>query len=222
MTKKQSLPKSSLIEFFLGAGRLKNIARTGWVNRGVKNPESIADHTFRMTLMAWFLGRGKNFDLLKLFKMALVHDLCEVYAGDATPHDRQVAAGEHLRDITIFDRWPLRLPIAEKTKIAGSKKAKEHKALVVLISQLPEELADEVYSLWEEYEDGLSREGVFLRQVDRVENVLQACEYEKEQKGLHMGSFWEQIKELADDPDLVEFVDEVDRYFYSRSNSGSK
>lgn len=215
---KKSIPqKPNLIEFFLGAGTLKRIPRSGWVNRGVKDPESIADHTFRMALIAWFVGRGKNLDLLKLLKMALVHDLCEVYAGDATPHDRQIAAGEHLRDITIFDRWPLRLPLEEKAKIAGSKKAKEHDALVLLISRLPLELADEIYGLWEEYEDGLSREGVFLRQVDRVENVLQACEYEKEQKGLHMGSFWEQIKELADDPDLVEFIDEVGRYFYSRS-----
>jgi len=210
-----------LVEFFLQAGRLKEIKRSGWVNRGVKNPESIADHTFRMALMAWVMGRGKGLDMLRLLKMALVHDLCEVYAGDATPHDKQIERGEHLKDETIFDRWPLRMPQEEKEELANSKRSREGKALEQISQQLPEDLAQEMRGLWYEYENGLSLEGVFLRQVDRVENVLQACEYGQADPNLHMGSFWEQIKELADDPDLVEFVDEMDRYFYSKSNPKS-
>ena len=50
--------------------------------------ESTAEHTYRMTLMAWILaGEKGDLDICRVIKIALVHDLCEVYAGDLTPYD---------------------------------------------------------------------------------------------------------------------------------------
>ena len=51
-----------LINFFTKVGQLKKIKRTGWVLRGVQDPESIADHSFRLALMAWIFGQGKKLD----------------------------------------------------------------------------------------------------------------------------------------------------------------
>jgi 5'-deoxynucleotidase YfbR-like HD superfamily hydrolase len=31
--------------------RLKNIPRAGWVERGVRSPESVSDHSFRMVVL---------------------------------------------------------------------------------------------------------------------------------------------------------------------------
>lgn len=203
-----------LIHFFTTVGRLKKTKRTGWVLRGVKEPESIADHTFRMALMAWFLAKGKGLNCAKVIKMALVHDLCEVYAGDMTPHDEQVSHGLDA-DKNIFNRWP-RQSKEKKERLVKKKHEKERESLEKIIGDLPEELQNEVESLWLEYEEGMTEEGKFLRQLDRVENVLQASEYQAENKKLPMGSFWEQIRELVDDPDLISFVKAVDAHFYRK------
>ena len=46
-----SVTKDSAIDFFNVVERLKLTKRTGWVNSDVKNPESIADHMYRMAIM---------------------------------------------------------------------------------------------------------------------------------------------------------------------------
>lgn len=48
--------KISELSFFHAIENLKNTLRTGWVGRGVKNPESVSDHAFRMSVMALVLG----------------------------------------------------------------------------------------------------------------------------------------------------------------------
>jgi len=40
------------IKFLSELGKLKEMPRRGWVIRDIKNPESIADHTFRVAIMA--------------------------------------------------------------------------------------------------------------------------------------------------------------------------
>src|SRR5690554_6859406 len=47
---------SSLLDFFLVAGKVKSLRRTGWVDREVRDPESVADHMYRMALMALVLA----------------------------------------------------------------------------------------------------------------------------------------------------------------------
>ena len=78
---------SSLLHFFREAGKLKTLVRAGWTRKGVPAPESVAEHSFRMVLMAMVLGDRQDLDTLKLVKMCLIHDLPEVIAGDITPHD---------------------------------------------------------------------------------------------------------------------------------------
>ena len=62
--------------------------RTGFVWLGIKNPETIAQHTYRVAIMNWILGRKTKpqLNIGRVIKMSLVHDLCEVYAGDMTPY----------------------------------------------------------------------------------------------------------------------------------------
>jgi putative hydrolase of HD superfamily len=47
---------SSAIQFLTLIQRLKTTKRTGWVNHGVKESESIADHMYRMAIMAMISG----------------------------------------------------------------------------------------------------------------------------------------------------------------------
>ncbi len=82
---------NDLITFLRETGRLKSITREGWLRVGVKNPESVADHSYRLAIMAMVLGKKAGLNVDKLAKMALVHDLGEIGSGDITPHDKASA-----------------------------------------------------------------------------------------------------------------------------------
>ena len=200
-----------IIKFLTEIGKLKDTRRTGWVLREVKNPESIADHTFRTALMVWVLAKKRGFDIEKLIKMALVHDLCEVYAGVRTPYDDLVAEHPEQKK-EILSKWRHQLQ-DERKRRDSEKTSEERESLDRVVESLPSELRDEFRELWFEFEEGFSKEGRFLRQVDRVENLLQALEYKRRGEEFAMGPWWEQIKEVVDDKELLEFVSALDEYF---------
>eukprot|EP00878_Enallax_costatus_P042662 GHUV01050093.1.p1 GENE.GHUV01050093.1~~GHUV01050093.1.p1 ORF type:complete len:125 (+),score=23.59 GHUV01050093.1:368-742(+) len=64
---------------------LQTTKRTGWVRCNVQQPESIADHMYRMGLMS-LLASDCNVDGQRCIRMALVHDIAEAIVGDITPH----------------------------------------------------------------------------------------------------------------------------------------
>ena len=77
---------SSAIDFLTLTRSLKTTKRTGWVRQGVHHPESIADHMYRMSLMAMISSFGDGtLDTNKCIKLALIHDLAEAKVGDITP-----------------------------------------------------------------------------------------------------------------------------------------
>lgn len=203
-----------ILNFLIEIGKLKKIKRKGWVLRGVKDPETIAAHSFRIAIISWFLGKQKKLNINKILKMSLIHDLCEVYAGDTTPYDTILPKNKKQWK-KILEKWP-RLPKKEKEKIFFEKFKKENKALEKLILKLPLDLKKEIKNLWVDYERGVSQEGKFVRQVDRVENLLQALEYWEKNKQFTIGPWWVQIEELVDDPLLLKFIDTLDKKFHQK------
>lgn len=67
-------------------GKFKDLKRTGWLMFNVTLPESDADHSFGVALLATMLTPEK-LNKQKCIELALIHDLAEIYAGDITPHD---------------------------------------------------------------------------------------------------------------------------------------
>lgn len=204
----------NILDFLIKVGKLKEKKRRGWVLRNVKNPETIADHTFRMAMMSWLLGEQRKLNINKIIKMSLIHDLCEVYSEDITPYDKLLSKDKKQWK-EMFNKWP-RLPKKEKEKIFLEKYKKENEALEKLILKLPPPLKKEIRNLWIDYEEGLTREGRFVRQVDRVENLLQALQYWKKGKQFAIESWWIQIEELVDDPILLEFIKVLDKKFHQK------
>ena len=61
--------------------------------------ESIAEHSFGVTVLAWWLAQVQpELDANKVVRMALLHDLGEVYAGDIIPSDGVSEDEKHLRE----------------------------------------------------------------------------------------------------------------------------
>lgn len=80
---------------------LQKQPRTGWVYNGVDKPESIADHMYRMAILAMTMA-GTEYDQSKLVKMAIVHDLAEAIVGDITPADGVCEEDKHSRELAAL------------------------------------------------------------------------------------------------------------------------
>ena len=150
---------SNILKFLTLVGQLKATKRTGWVNRGVKSPESVSDHMYRMSIICFLLGNQDSNSDPKLnkdhcIKVALVHDLAECIVGDLTPSCGIPKEEKHLQ---------------------------EKKAMEELSALVGGEAGGELYELWEEYENQLTPEANFVKDVDRFEMILQAFEYEAEE-----------------------------------------
>ncbi|HEX5165507.1 MAG TPA: HD domain-containing protein, partial [Thermomicrobiales bacterium] len=84
----------AILRFWTLAQQLKRLRRTGWIDRGVSDPESTAGHSWGVALLAWLLARDeRELDRDRVLLLGLVHDLPEAVAGDVTPFD-------NVRDLT--------------------------------------------------------------------------------------------------------------------------
>ncbi|KAM0961449.1 hypothetical protein ACFX2J_020642 [Malus domestica] len=145
---------SSAIDFLTLCHRLKTTKRKGWINQGIKGPESIADHMYRMALMSLIAGGVPGLNRERCIKIAIVHDIAEAIVGDITPSDG--------------------VPKAVKSKM--EQEALDEMCLVLGGGIRAEEIKD----LWLEYENNSSIEANLVKDFDKVEMILQALEYEME------------------------------------------
>ncbi|PPQ97859.1 hypothetical protein CVT26_013028 [Gymnopilus dilepis] len=147
------VPAKDRLAFIHILERLKTQKRTGWVDHGIPNPESISDHMYRMSVLA-MLSDDPNLDVPKCVMMAVVHDLAEAQVGDIAPREG--------------------IPKAEKHRL-------EAEAMYNFVHDMLHDspAAQRIYALWEEYEAGKSAEAKFVKDLDRFEMASQALEYEK-------------------------------------------
>ena len=164
----------NIIKFLEIAGILKRTPRTGWVDVGVYQPESVADHTFRTAFLCMIYADIKDLDPLKLLRMALIHDLPETIMGDLMP--------------------------SQKT---AETKEKEETVIHQILSLLPETQRENYLAVWNEYQEGKTKEAKAVRQLDKIEMALQAKEYEKMgSSSKYLKQFIKSAKEATEWPEL--------------------
>ena len=128
-------------------GKIKDLKRSGWIMRNVTLPESDADHSYGVTLLAAVMAPN-NLDKQKCLKMALIHDLPEIYTGDFTPYDN----------------------ISQKDK----HKLEREGALRLANEQQWPEIKD----LIDEYNQCKTPEAKFVNMIDKLETVITAKYYD--------------------------------------------
>ena len=174
---------SPLLRAWFEAAHLKQLFRQGWLKRGVapERCESVAEHTFGVALLCLLLldSRDDGLDREKVLRLALVHDLGEIHAGDITPVDG--------------------VPADEKSR-------REREAVRRTLGGLPG--GDGHLAAWEEYEAGATPEARFVRQVDRLEMGLQAGIYEH-QGLLDPEEFLGSADRALEDPQLRDLFAEL-------------
>lgn len=96
-----------LLDTLHTAERLKDVTRHSYTSGGRR--ESVAEHSWRLALMAFFLRDAfPEADLDKVIRMCLIHDLGEAFTGDI-PSFLKTAADED-REERLLLRWTAALP----------------------------------------------------------------------------------------------------------------
>lgn len=178
-----SLNPKDVLEFLSLVNNLKHMKRTGWVHRGVENPESIASHMYTMGIMTFLLGNNSALDRFKCLQLALVHDLAECVVGDIAPCDNVP------KDI---------------------KHAMERKAIIELVAHLPEEIGKTMVDIYMEYEKQESPEARFVKDLDRFDMLLTAALYERsENRYGRLQDFFDSTEGKFEHPIVNELVKEL-------------
>jgi len=170
------------LRFFGRAGQLKKEPRRGWVLKlGMEHPESVADHSFRVALMAMVYCDARGLDAEKAMKMALLHDLPEALVGDSIPGER-----------------------APK-----EKRRLESAAMRSLLRDLPPLIAKGYRAAWREFEEASSPEARLVRDLDKVEMAIQAREYLRDDPSNDVRDFFLSARNRVSDAELIDVIDSV-------------
>lgn len=101
------MKQSELLSILRLAAKLKTTDRHCWTAPDRK--ESVADHSWRISLMAMLLRpEFPEADMDKVIKMCLIHDVGEAFTGDI-PTFWKTSADEEKED-RLFDSWVATLP----------------------------------------------------------------------------------------------------------------
>jgi Predicted hydrolases of HD superfamily len=134
------------IEFILEVDRLKEVYRQSYLLYSDRH-ENSAEHSWHLAVAALLLAEHADepIDTARVIRMALVHDLVEIDAGDTFIYDT-----------------------------AGNleKAAKEEKAADRIFGLLPSGQRDEWRALWNEFEQRETAEAKFANALDRLLPVL--------------------------------------------------
>src|SRR2546422_11210482 len=96
----RKMESQSLEDFWQLLERLKLEPRQGWKEKlRLSHVESVADHSYGVAMLCLFQAWSRGgYDLERLLKLALIHDLDEAITGALTPEDKRwLGVGEVLR-----------------------------------------------------------------------------------------------------------------------------
>jgi putative hydrolase of HD superfamily len=154
---------AAVVDYFFEAGTLKRLPRTGWLNAGVKHPESVAEHSYRTGLIGAVLAMMEGADPAKVALMGVVHDTQETRVGDIAYIGRRYLKAADNRDVT-------------NDQTAGA----------------PSVVRDALAAVVDEIETYETLESVIHRDADKLECLFQAIEY-RETGNTNMQQFYESM-----------------------------
>lgn len=140
------------LDALLASLALKDERRTGWQLRGIEDPETVAAHSWGVSLLCLAFADAAGVDADRALRLAVVHDLAEAETGDA----------------------PTRAEPAAEALDPDEKERRERAAMDELAAPFPG-----VRAAWEEYEAHETPEARFVKEMDLIDMCLQALAYER-------------------------------------------
>jgi len=177
------------INFQEKIGNLKHLRRTGWVVRGVPMAETVASHSWRMALMAMQKEnelKNSGVNAQRVIEMCLLHDVAEAVVGDIMPEAYQNG----------------RIKISKEEK---------HFLETNAVNQFSEQYHfPKLKKLFNEYEAQKTPEAKVVKNLDKLDMLLQAYEYTKAYPALtRLNEFMQNNEKNVDLPLFASDVQEI-------------
>lgn len=144
-------PLAGMAAFLYEMGHLKNLPRAGWLLLGVPQPESVAEHSFRVAVIGLMLAAMEGADVGRTAALALLHDAHETRIGDVPSVGRAYVTTAAPEAVT-----------AHQT------------------ADMPDSVAKTMQELTAEYEATETTESRLAHDADKIETLLQAIEYQQQ------------------------------------------
>lgn len=139
---------ASIAAFAFELGILKRLRRAGWWHAGVRDPESVAEHSLRVAQLASLIAAQEGADPAHAAHLAIWHDSQETRTGD--------------------------IPHTAKPYLPGA----DHEAITTdQVAAMPDTIRKTVQEAVSEYETQTTAEARCARDADKLECLIQAIEY---------------------------------------------
>jgi len=171
--------------FFYQIAGLKKLPRSGWkIKIGLNDSESVAEHSYMMSVMAMVLSDMKSLNSEKVIKMSILHDWAESKIGDFMPDE-----------------------------IGYDKKSElENYAMSEILESLPQKIQSDYQDMWDEFSDRETPEARLVHELDKLEMALQAKIYEKDADPEKIKPFISSAVEQIIDPDVKRILVDILKY----------
>src|SRR5476651_509669 len=137
---------TAVFQFLMEIDKLKSVQRRTKV-LGTQRQENSAEHSWHFAVAAMSLApyASKDVDIQKVIRMALLHDIVEIDAGDVMVYDLAAREAVHEQEVLAAER---------------------------LFGMLPAPLNQQFRDLWNEYEAGETPDARFALTIDRVLPII--------------------------------------------------
>lgn len=149
--KNNKLQDKKLLDFICEAGMLKRVKRSGWWVLGIKDAESVAEHSFRCAVIGYIISQMENVPPYRVLIMTLFNDIHEARINDSHKMAQRYMDFRKAEDESFKEQ----------------------------IRSLPKGLKGELLDTRKEYNEQNTKEGVIARDADILECLIQAKEYKE-------------------------------------------
>ena len=169
-------------EFFFQIAGLKKLPRSGWkIKLGLDDSESVAEHSYMMSVMSMVLADMKSLNSEKVIKMSILHDWAESKIGDFMPDE-----------------------------IGHDKKSElENYAMTEILGLLPQKIQSDYQDMWNEFLVRGTPEARLVHELDKLEMALQAKIYETDIDPEKVKPFIISAVEQIMDPDVKKILMDI-------------
>jgi putative hydrolases of HD superfamily len=142
-------PLAGIAQFLFEMGHLKHLPRAGWLLLGISQPETVAEHSFRVGLVGIALATLEGADVGRTAALCLLHDAHETRIGDVPSVGRAYVT----------------------TAVPEAVSAHQ-------TATMPDKVAKVFQDLVAEYEAEETIESRVAHDADKIETLIQAVEYQ--------------------------------------------
>jgi len=140
-----------VLNFIAEAGLLKRVRRSGWWVLGIKDTETVADHSFRCAVIGYVLAMMEKVPPYKVLLMTLFNDIHEARINDLHKMSQRYIESRKAEDTAFAEQ----------------------------VEPLPKAIKEELSGLYTENRKQKTRESIIARDADILECLIQAKEYKE-------------------------------------------